>query len=81
MRVGSTKSRDQHPLIGVDRNPYLVEIVESGAAAQISVLHELQASTYGLLKPIYPNVIAFMGRTVMENVANSMRPITTPSTR
>ena len=40
-------------------------------------VHELQAMyvhTYSTLEPTYPNVIAFIGRAAMENIANSDAP-------
>ena len=40
-------------------------------------VRELQAMyvhTYSVLEPIYPDVIAFIGRAAMENIANSDAP-------
>jgi hypothetical protein len=40
-------------------------------------VRELQAMyvhTYSVLEPIYPDVIAFIARAVMENIANSDAP-------
>jgi hypothetical protein len=42
--------------------------------AFVRELKAMYVHTYSVLEPIYPDVIAFMGRAVMENIANSDAP-------
>ena len=42
--------------------------------AFVRELQSMYTSTYGMLEPSYPEIIAFVGRLSLENIANSDAP-------
>ena len=45
--------------------------------AFVEQLRDMYRQSYGVLEPAYPDIISFVGRLALENIAAAMLPITT----